>query len=485
MIFRNWVLQNFPFLEDDFDALTDYELFCKMVEYMKKSLDKVLEFQDELNEFRAELDSYKNYFDNLDVQEEVDNKLDEMAESGELTDIIAQYLQLAGVLAYDTTNDLSEATNIVNGSICRTLGDATYNDGKGGYYKVRTVTVDDTIDGFNIVALDVSNTLIAERMPNYYINELQSDINDLEEQINKNHVLIIGDSWSIPQEGVTKWYQFLASATGYVIDNFAVTGSGFYHCDIANTTFSEQLDNASLTVDPDTLKYIIVYGGVNDYRNGVSEANFAGGLNGVRIKAKQYFPDAELILLPLNIGYSNNAIYNGFSKYRTNVIHDSLVYTAGFCQTVSYWLMPYGSGIWTETEGEKLHPTENGHKIICSYILSILNGTYDGVHNEVYYGNAGSPNDNNVRISFNNGLLNVCGLTNTITGTSGTINISGGLNTYLFGTFPSSFFGTGTAIDGSTCTPFFVYIGQDGNLSVEGRTDLTGKACVINSTWNS
>ena len=53
MIFRNWVLQNFPFLEDDFDALTDYELFCKMVEYMKKSLDKVKEYQTQLNEFRT------------------------------------------------------------------------------------------------------------------------------------------------------------------------------------------------------------------------------------------------------------------------------------------------------------------------------------------------------------------------------------------------------------------------------------------------
>jgi hypothetical protein len=35
-MFRNWVLQNFPFLENDFDALTDYELFCKMVGYVKE-----------------------------------------------------------------------------------------------------------------------------------------------------------------------------------------------------------------------------------------------------------------------------------------------------------------------------------------------------------------------------------------------------------------------------------------------------------------
>ena len=36
MRFRNFVIQNFPFLEDDFDALTDYQLFCKMVAYVKK-----------------------------------------------------------------------------------------------------------------------------------------------------------------------------------------------------------------------------------------------------------------------------------------------------------------------------------------------------------------------------------------------------------------------------------------------------------------
>lgn len=166
MIFRNWVLNNFPFLEDDFDALTDYELFCKMVEYMKKSLDKIKDYQEELNEFRTELDEYKNYFDNLDIQEEIDKKLDEMAESGELTDIIAQYLQLAGVLAYNTISDMSEATNIVNGSICKCLGNTTYNDGNGGYYKVRTITSSDVIDGVNLVSLDVSDTLVAEKMKN-------------------------------------------------------------------------------------------------------------------------------------------------------------------------------------------------------------------------------------------------------------------------------------------------------------------------------
>lgn len=42
MIFRNWVLENFPILEDDFDALTDYELFSKMVAYTKELRDFIL-----------------------------------------------------------------------------------------------------------------------------------------------------------------------------------------------------------------------------------------------------------------------------------------------------------------------------------------------------------------------------------------------------------------------------------------------------------
>ena len=42
----NPVLQNFPYLEDDFDALTDYKLFSKMVGYVK-SLDKY--FKDKLD----------------------------------------------------------------------------------------------------------------------------------------------------------------------------------------------------------------------------------------------------------------------------------------------------------------------------------------------------------------------------------------------------------------------------------------------------
>ena len=101
------------------------------------------------------------YFDNLDVQEEINTKLDDMAESGELTDIIAQYLGLAGMLTFDTVSDMKLAENLTNGSICETLGYHSVNDGGSAKYKVRNITNEDTPDDKFIIALNDEN-LIAE-----------------------------------------------------------------------------------------------------------------------------------------------------------------------------------------------------------------------------------------------------------------------------------------------------------------------------------
>ena len=161
MIFRNWVLQNFPFLEDDFDALTDYELFCKMVEYMKESLKKVQDFQGTINEFTIKLDEFQHYFDNLDVTEEVNAKLDEMVEDGTMEELIAEYLQLNTTYTYNSVAELKLADNLENGMFVRTSGFYAYNDGGGAYYKVRNVNVSDTVDEMFIIAL-ADDALVAE-----------------------------------------------------------------------------------------------------------------------------------------------------------------------------------------------------------------------------------------------------------------------------------------------------------------------------------
>ena len=160
-----------------FDESMSYlELLYSLLHYLKETVipavnnnaDAVTELQNLYNELKSYVD---NYFENLDVQEEINNKLDEMAESGQLTDIIAQYLHLAGVLAFNTKNDLKNAENLNNGSITRILGTNIYNDGYGAYYKIRNILNTDAIDDDNIIALTNYPNLIGEKIPNNYIND--------------------------------------------------------------------------------------------------------------------------------------------------------------------------------------------------------------------------------------------------------------------------------------------------------------------------
>lgn len=178
--FRRCVLQNFPFIEEDFDALTDYELLCKVVQYLNMVIDsqnKVVEKTDGLIAAFEELKSYvDNYFKNLDVQTEINNKLDEMAEGGQLAGIIAQFLEIAPVFGYDTIASMAASENLSNGCIARVLGNSSAANGDGAYYKIRTKESGESADGINKVA--IGDTLIADRITNPDATAIES-LNDI------------------------------------------------------------------------------------------------------------------------------------------------------------------------------------------------------------------------------------------------------------------------------------------------------------------
>ena len=90
--FKLCVLQNFPFIEADFDAVTNYQLLCKVVEELNKVIDNNNNQNNNITQLEQNfitLYNYvKDYFDNLDVQEEINNKLDNMASDGSLSTLI-------------------------------------------------------------------------------------------------------------------------------------------------------------------------------------------------------------------------------------------------------------------------------------------------------------------------------------------------------------------------------------------------------------
>ena len=105
----------------------------------------------------------------------------------ELTEIIAQYLQLAGLLCFNTKADMKNAENLVNGSFAKTYGTTTYNDGLGEFYKIREILNTDVVDDNNIIALTNYNNLIAA-----CIDEGYEDIAKVIKHINEEENIHVG-----------------------------------------------------------------------------------------------------------------------------------------------------------------------------------------------------------------------------------------------------------------------------------------------------
>ncbi len=168
--FKWFCLTNFPFIEYDFDALTNYELMCKIVQYLNDVIVKTNEIGEQtenLTNAFIELKNYvDNYFENLDVQEEINNKLDEMAESGQLQEIIEQFLQTNTPLIFENVDAMKDATNLIDGTYAQTLGYYEINDGGSSLY---VITDDDTLSVDDAFVIELDNGLKAKLIHTDYV----------------------------------------------------------------------------------------------------------------------------------------------------------------------------------------------------------------------------------------------------------------------------------------------------------------------------
>ena len=126
--FKWFVLQNFPYIEDDFDALTNWQLFCKLGKEMNQIIEKtnltgeqVENLTNASNTLKAYVD---DYFENLDVTDEINAKLDEMAQSGQLQELLDQQYQALRSEVNQTINN----NNVVINNRIDSLEDETNNE---------------------------------------------------------------------------------------------------------------------------------------------------------------------------------------------------------------------------------------------------------------------------------------------------------------------------------------------------------------------
>ena len=159
--FKWFVLQNFPFIEADFDAITNWQLFCKLGEEINKIIEKTNltgEQVENLTNAFIELQNYvNNYFENLDIQEEINTKLDEMVEDGTLAEIINQeLLQEINEKINKIENELTEESKI------RFIANKTISAEQNSFVGDCSL-----ITGAKNILIDVGNQRNCETLINY------------------------------------------------------------------------------------------------------------------------------------------------------------------------------------------------------------------------------------------------------------------------------------------------------------------------------
>lgn len=134
----------------------------------------------------VELHDYvEDYFANLDVQEEINNKLDAMVEAGTLQEIIDAYLDSNVTWVFDTVADMKQATNLIDGSDARTLGFHNINDGGGATYHITNTGTANEMDVISVGSL-FANLIDGENVKQYgaYGDNSHDDTDCIQQAVN-------------------------------------------------------------------------------------------------------------------------------------------------------------------------------------------------------------------------------------------------------------------------------------------------------------
>ena len=204
--------------------------------------------------FVALQDYVNNYFDNLDIQNEVNQKIEAMAESGELAEIITAYLQLNGLICFNTLDEMKNAENLVEGSYAKTYGKNFYNDGYGNFYKIRQLTNTDIIDNDNIIAVNFDENLIAEKLKDHISFNVENAYkqNKFKPIVNAS-MYMIDDNEDTIKARILKWKEMKVNSI-IVLINFANDNSITIRDDLTKV---ENLMNyaKSNNINIDTIKF--------------------------------------------------------------------------------------------------------------------------------------------------------------------------------------------------------------------------------------
>lgn len=302
-IFTDYIAKTLPLAFDD--SMSYYECLCALLKYINDTIvpdiNNTNSGLSELQTFYEELQIYvNNYFDSIDLQEEVNKKLDEMVEDGTISEIINNIIfyevnvKLAGAKGDGTTDDTDVIQALINEEKPLYFPAGTYKisgltcNGKCNIRgDGRNQTVISSLDGEVSCLIDAEN------------NTGGLSIKDL--TINGNNVAEIGIKASKRTTGYT-------STRRNIIDNVGIincTEKGLYVGGVSATVNNINIVNCNKGIDVESYGVIIDNSCVSqciDY--GIKLSNGNGYVSNNKI----YLNKDGIICNGLSYCISNNTI---------------------------------------------------------------------------------------------------------------------------------------------------------------------------------
>lgn len=215
------------------------------------------------------------------------------------------------------------------------------------------------------------------------INANSNAIADLQDATMTRDMVIIGDSFtsSYYVQDSALWYHAVADFLGCTPHNYSQRGAGYLRAStVDSSTFMTLLQQAAAdsSFDNGNVKWVFVYGGLNDIDHADADSAFSTHFTNFCNAVVSNFPNAQLVVCGINSWQSGFSLYHTGNNWRGQIFYEQTMKSqTGFRNARGIFVSMCGAlgfnSSWYNSDNS--HPNAEGHKMLATWILSAMFGS--------------------------------------------------------------------------------------------------------------